>query len=75
MYKNAQNAILCTKMPRMLFFLGKIAFWAFLYITMGFEIQVTWYLCTNVHKYHIVMYKNAQNAIFYVQKCPECYFS
>ena len=31
MYIN--TVLLCTKMPRMLFFVGKISFWAFLYIT------------------------------------------
>ena len=34
-----------------------------IYRNWGFW-NITWYLCTFVHKYHIVMYKNAQNAIF-----------
>ena len=56
MYIN--TILLCTKMPRMLFFVGKIAFWVFLYITI-------WYLCTFVE---IPCYSSKPPVLIYMEK-------
>ena len=62
MYKNAQNAIFPTTYGIYVqMYINTILLCTKMPRMPFFHI---WYLCTNVHKYHIAMYKNAQNAIF-----------